>query len=154
MWESGLPVAGCGQNSVNCGIHTRALIVKIQEYTYKWTILQYKVFTVETIKIWHVATLPCGSSWRSLHPYLYTRQIIERWNWLNLYQSHLMPWSWCCRCASFMRYFLWDGSYICYFNIMSEWWQYCTYVTSILQGTPCQTYTSTATPPGCQTFLM
>ena len=44
----------------NYGICICALIVKIQEYTNKCTILQYKVFAVKTLEFWHISTFLVG----------------------------------------------------------------------------------------------
>jgi hypothetical protein len=42
------------------GIHICALIVKIQEYTNKCTILQYKLFTVKTPELRHISAFLVG----------------------------------------------------------------------------------------------
>jgi hypothetical protein len=44
----------------NYGINIYALIVKIEEYTNKCTILQYEGFTVKTLELQHILTLPVG----------------------------------------------------------------------------------------------
>jgi hypothetical protein len=44
------------------GVHTFAPIVKIQEYTNKCTILQYKDFTIKTFGRRHVSSLSRASS--------------------------------------------------------------------------------------------
>lgn len=42
--------------SVLYGIHIRALIVKIEEYTNKCTVLEHKAFTITAIELQHVST--------------------------------------------------------------------------------------------------
>ena len=66
-----------------CGIHSGALVVKIQEYANKCAILQYKDFTVKTLEVRNVSPLSCGSSSGSLHQYLYTALVIKRENILG-----------------------------------------------------------------------
>jgi hypothetical protein len=53
-----------------CGIRTPALIVRMQAYTNKRTVLEYTVVTVKTLEFRNVSTLPYGSSSGSLHQYL------------------------------------------------------------------------------------
>jgi uridine phosphorylase len=52
------------------GIHSGTLIVKIQEYTNKCAMLQYKDITVQTLEFRSVTLLSCGSSQGILHQYL------------------------------------------------------------------------------------
>jgi hypothetical protein len=43
------------------GIHIRELIVKIQEYTNKFSILKYMIPNIKTLELRHVSTLFCES---------------------------------------------------------------------------------------------
>lgn len=53
-------------------------IIKIQEFAKKCNILQYKVFTIKALEFRDILTLSWGSSYESVHQYLYITLII---NW-------------------------------------------------------------------------
>jgi len=53
------------------GIHIHAQIVKIREYSNKYTILQYNSFTIKTLELQHILTLYGGSSSGNVPHYLY-----------------------------------------------------------------------------------
>jgi len=46
-------------------------MVKIQEYTNKFTILKYKSFTIKKLELPHVSTVSWGSSSMRVYQYLY-----------------------------------------------------------------------------------
>jgi len=55
------------------------------EYSNKWTILKYTVFTITTLELQHVSTFSCKSPSGSVHQYFYKTYIINRQNRLKFY---------------------------------------------------------------------
>jgi hypothetical protein len=62
------------------GVHIRALIVKIQEYTIRCNVLQHSVFTIKTMELWHVSTLSCKSSSGNVHAFT-PLLMFSPWGW-------------------------------------------------------------------------